>query len=93
MPNTKLHEALDALHRELSQSPTLDESTLASMQSIVDEIRVKIASSATSLSQEMPPPKNLNDRLQNMISDFEVRHPQFTALLSQVADRLNDLGI
>lgn len=37
--------------------------------------------------------RTLNQRLQDVIEDFETRHPQLTATLSQIADRLSDMGI
>ncbi len=93
MSNDELSKTLEKLHEELSHSPQLDENTLRSMRSILDEIQTAI-----SRIDSVPPasdsePLTITQRLQEMISVFEARHPQLTATLSQIADRLTDMGI
>ena len=93
MTNDELSKTLDKLHEELSQSPQLDENTLRSMRFLLDEIQEVISRSENDISTESSEPLSIRERLQDMISDFEVRHPQLTATLSQIADRLTDMGI
>ena len=93
MAKDELSQTLDKLHRELSQSPQVDEQTLHSMRTLVEEIQAILAKSDTAEPTQPPPALTINQRLQDLISDFEVRHPQLTATLSQIADRLTDMGI
>ena len=93
MANEELLKTLDKLHQELSQNPTLDETSLRSMRAILDEIQTaisRIESDKTAASSER---LTITQRLQDLISVFEARHPQLTATLSQIADRLTDMGI
>ncbi len=93
MAKDQLSQTLDKLHLELSQSPQVDEQTLHSMRTLVEEIQALLAKSGTGEPTQPAPPLTINQRLQDLISDFEVRHPQLTATLSQIADRLTDMGI
>jgi len=93
MAKDELSQTLDRLHLELSQSPQVDDQTLRSMRTLVEEIQAIIAKSGVGEQSQPAPPLSINQRLQDLISDFEVRHPQLTATLSQIADRLTDMGI
>ncbi len=93
MANEDLAQTLDKLHEELSGNPQLDEHTLRSMRSLLDEIQVVISRFDSGKPTEDSQPLSIAQRLQEMISDFEVRHPQLTSTLSQIADRLTDMGI
>ena len=93
MGKDELSQTLDRLHSELSQSPQVDEQTLRSMRSLVEEIQGILAKAEKGEPTQPSPPLTINQRLQDLISDFEVRHPQLTATLSQIADRLTDMGI
>ncbi len=95
MSNDELSKTLEKLHVELSQSPQLDEKTLQSMRSILDEIQMTISRMDNIQAEGDSEPVSISiaQRLREMISDFEVRHPQLTATLSQIADRLTDMGI
>lgn len=93
MSNDELSKTLEKLHEELSQNPQLDENTLQSMRSILDEIQAAISRIDLAQPASDSEPLTVTQRLQDMISDFEARHPQLTATLSQIADRLTDMGI
>jgi DNA repair exonuclease SbcCD ATPase subunit len=93
MSNDELAKTLEKLHEELSQSPNLDERTLRSMRAILEEIQSTIVRNDSAQPATNAEPPTITQRLQEMISDFEARHPQLTATLSQIADRLTDMGI
>ena len=104
MANEELAQTLDRLHQQLSHGPQLDEPTRESLRALLDEIQVVCAnpdsaaqaddSAVESTPAQQPElERSLNQRLQDVIEDFETRHPQLTATLSQIADRLSDMGI
>lgn len=95
MANEELAQTLDRLHDQLSRSPQLDEATLRSLRALLDEIQVVCDNAQTSgtTAATSEQERSLNQRLQSMIEDFESRHPQLTTTLSQIADRLSDMGI
>ena len=108
MANEELAQSLDRLHEQLTHGPQLDGATLQTLRSLLDEIQVLCARNATlglasaaSTGQKAREAEqvhageslSINQRLQNVIEDFELRHPQLTSTLSQIADRLSDIGI
>lgn len=104
MANEELAQTLDRLHQQLSHGPQLDEPTRASLRALLDEIQVVCANPSSAAQADDPAAvsipahqpeldRSLNQRLQDVIEDFETRHPQLTATLSQIADRLSDMGI
>jgi hypothetical protein len=102
MPTEELRKALTSLHDELGRNPQLDASTQQAMRSILDEIQSTLARSSLPESQpaaresergEVETDSSLTQRVRDLITDFEIRHPQLTSTLSQIADRLADMGI
>lgn len=108
MANEELAQSLDRLHEQLTHGPQLDGATLQTLRSLLDEIQILCKHDATSgsASAVLTGQKagegervhsgaslSINQRLQNVIEDFELRHPQLTSTLSQIADRLSDIGI
>jgi hypothetical protein len=93
MANEELAQTLDRLHQQLSQNPQLDEANLRSLRLLLDEIQTVCAQSGTATPSQNLQERSLNQRLQEVIEDFELRHPQLTTTLSQIADRLSDMGI
>jgi hypothetical protein len=93
MSKDELSKTLEKLHQELAQNPPLDESTLQSMRAIAEEIQSAIARMSTNPATPQSEPPTITDRLREMISEFEARHPQLTSTMSQIADRLTDMGI
>lgn len=96
MANEELAQTLDRLHDQLSRGPQLDEATLRSLRTLLEEIQVVCENAQTGTSEmteTAEQDRSLNQRLQDVIEDFESRHPQLTKTLSQIADRLSDMGI
>lgn len=93
MPNEILR-TLEQLHAELSANPQLDAKTVASLRALIAEIPPAIErSEAGRQSTTGDSPKDLSERLETLITGFEVRHPQLTATLTKIANGLADLGI
>jgi hypothetical protein len=94
MANEELAQSLDRLKQQLSHGPQLDEATLHSLRVLLDDIQRVCANPEPAAPDEVEvEERSLNQRLQDVIEDFELRHPQLTSTLSQIADRLSDMGI
>jgi DNA-binding transcriptional LysR family regulator len=97
MANEELTQTLDRLHQQLSHGPQLDEANLRSLRALLDEIQIACEraeqAGSTTNTHQIANERSLNQRLQEVIGDFEHRHPQLTTTLSQIADRLADMGI
>ncbi len=100
MSNVELSQTLERLHAQLAEHPELDAPTLQSLKVLLDEIQTACMNAEVERGvQENGPPESepqsesINQRLQDVITDFEVRHPRLTATLSQIADRLSEIGI
>ena len=93
MANEELAQTLDRLHDQLSRGPQLDEATLRSLRTLLEEIQVVCENAQPGTPESAEQDRTLNQRLQDVIEDFESRHPQLTKTLSQIADRLSDMGI
>ena len=92
MTNKDLEQTLDSLHQSLVDTPQIDEQTASKMRSLIDEIQLVLARSVT--STETPPSnQTLTERVQELMADFGVHHPQLTSNLSYIAERLADMGI
>ena len=93
MSQSELLQTLEKLHRELAATQEIEGSTRQALQSLLAEIQERITPPAEEVSTPAPVEPSLNQRLSDLVTDFEVRHPQLTATLSQVVDRLTDMGI
>ncbi len=109
MSAEELSQTLRKLHDELSRNPELDESTLASLRLLLDEIQVAIDRGTGEESVAVGPPVvdsaddsavdvkeqtlPVGERLRMAIDAFEARHPSLTLSLSKIADGLSSIGI
>lgn len=89
MTNEELHGQLQQLHRELEQAKSIaaeDRDMLSHLMSDMVEI-------AQGKEPEDKPQHHLRDQLEEKASEFEVDHPRLAAILRQVLDALNRMGI
>ena len=86
MPERKLRELLDDLHRELGEAPSLDEGAREQLHGMMDEIQQVLEPSGG-------PAEGLNRRLQELALRFEADHPRVAATISQLTDVLQRMGI
>jgi hypothetical protein len=93
MSKQALAEILVQLHEELQKTPTLDDDDRVSMQVLAGEIQAALERSAHSPSSGSSSPPAISKRVEDSIQSFEAHHPQLTTILSQIADRLADMGI
>lgn len=93
MTNDELSRTLEKLHIELSQASNLDPQTTRLLRNLLEEIQTVIARSGDDESTDNQESLSLSRRWNDVIVDFEVRHPQLTATLSQITNRLSEMGI
>ncbi|MCU0719884.1 MAG: DUF4404 family protein [Pirellula sp.] len=86
-----LKEHLRSLHEELQSSPALDPATLEALQVVAEDIRVHLESAGNVGMATASP--SLSTRLEGLVNEFEVQHPRLTNIVSQIAERLADMGI
>ncbi len=95
MSNEGITTALEQLNQELRNSPQLDQPTAQSLQLLIDGIRASLKRSSDGgvpTSDSNQPPEVI-EQASSFITQFEASHPRLTNALSQVIDRLSDMGI
>lgn len=95
MTNESLSQALDRLNQELREAPQLDEDTAKSLQYLIEGIHATLQKEkdGSSAAISANPSENVVNDAQGFITQFELSHPRLTNALSQVIDRLSDMGI
>jgi hypothetical protein len=78
---------LEHLHRELSETTSLDAEARALLSELASDIERLLADKASGGGQP------LADRLRTAAQRFEQTHPKLTAVVGRVADALANLGI
>ncbi len=92
--SNEILKTLEQLHAELAKHPQLDAKTIESLRTLIAEIPAAIENSeAGTQTSTSGPPRDLSERVQELIAGLEVRHPQLTATLTKIADGLADLGV
>ena len=87
MPERALREELEHLHRELSETTSLDPEAQALLSELAGDIERLLADKASGSGEP------LADRLVAATERFERTHPKLTAVVGRVADALANLGI
>jgi Domain of unknown function (DUF4404) len=82
-----LRQTLAALQRELSETPTLDESSRQLLREIMTDVERLGASPATAA------PTLHRHRLEELAVDFEIDHPAVAAGLRQLMDLVAKAGL
>ncbi|MFT7301033.1 MAG: chromosome segregation ATPase [Porticoccus sp.] len=89
MANKELRAQLDQLHKELEKANALapeDRDLFGHLLS--DMVRI-----AQGEEPGVNPKESLRDQLEHKASDFESDHPRLAAIVRQVLDSLNKMGI
>jgi uncharacterized coiled-coil protein SlyX len=96
----ELQQTVASLHDELAQTTNVDEATRQRLAELIPDIQRLVESSgAQTPAAETPSadraaePAQLMQHLRDAIEKFEARHPQLTATLQQLVDRLSEIGI
>lgn len=86
MSQKELNEALEVVHRELSQSEHLDSQEVEKLRATMSEIHAVLGEHG---EQE----DSLSERVSSSAKRFEESHPVLTETLGRVADILQQMGI
>ena len=98
MSSEELTRTLDKLQADLASNPQLDENALQSLKLVLEDIQSAIERAAMANEEAQQAavesaPDSMTGRLQELIEDFEAKHPKLTMTLSQIADQLSEMGI
>jgi hypothetical protein len=97
MTRDNLATELQAFHQCLVDTPSIDSSTREKLKILIGEIQTALARPHPAenpfLEMEAPEEGTLQQRMDRLINDFEVQHPQLTSNLAIIAERLADMGI
>lgn len=98
MSSEELTRTLDKLQADLASNPQLDEHALQSLKLVLEDIQSAIERAAMANEEAQQAavesaPDSMTGRLQELIEDFEAKHPKLTMTLSQIADQLSEMGI
>ena len=86
MSQRELADALEVVHRELSDSEHLDAAEVEKLRSTIQEIQQV-------LDQKSDDDESLSDRVASSARRFEEDHPVLTETLGRIADILQQMGI
>ncbi len=85
MSHDELANALEVVHRELSETDQLDPAAVEQLRATMSEIQHALDESKQSPS--------LSDRVRESAERFENSHPKLTETLSNIVDILQRMGI
>lgn len=89
MPERKLRETLEELHRELDRAESVTAADRASLARVADDIRALLDRAGGKEDDHEP----LAEALVDATERFEADHPKLTAAINRVATALSNLGI
>jgi hypothetical protein len=81
---------LEHLHSELQNTECLDPSTVEALKVLAADISAHLERAEQTLAAA---DGSISSRLKTMVEDFEMQHPRLTTIVSQLAERLADMGI
>jgi hypothetical protein len=90
MDNEELSRLLQQLHDEIEITRTVDDKDNELLRDLEGDIRALLERSGENPVQVHP---SINQRLESALSQFEVTHPDLTALISRLLDSLSNAGI
>ena len=79
----KLKEQLAQLHAELNENPEIDAETAALLHQLVKDIE----------SVEPAAASSMGDGVSEYVARFDSEHPTMTAILRQIVDSLQRMGV
>lgn len=90
MNKEQVHEKLHQLHEELHKVESLDEADKVLLQEIQADIHELLESPKENQARQYG---RFTKRLREGIERFEVKHPDLTSTMGQLADMLARIGI
>lgn len=93
MTKQALAAILIQLHEELQRTQKLDDADRLAMHDLLGELQSVLERNDDATTQESSDAPSISKRLEDSILSFEAHHPKLTSILTQIADRLADIGI
>lgn len=93
MTAEQLQQTLTALHDELSRVASVDDATRQKLLDVTGDIQRLVGSTEPAPGRPGTVESPVIETLQDAVSHFEARHPQLTASVQQIIDRLAEMGI
>jgi flagellar biosynthesis/type III secretory pathway protein FliH len=90
MDDNKSRELLQQLHDEINNLKAVDENSSKLLRDIDSDIRALLERSGEHPMEVHP---SIIERMEDAVDQFEVTHPELTALISKVMDSLSIAGI
>jgi hypothetical protein len=90
MDNEELRKLLQLLHDEIKNTRTVDEKGSQLLHDLEGDISTLLERSEENPVQVHP---SVVQRLESVLSHFEVTHPDLTTLISKLLDSLSSTGI
>lgn len=81
--SSTLKEQLALLHKELSANPAIDDEAAAMLRQLARDIETVEPAAAASVT----------DGLDEAVGRFDAEHPSLTAILRQIVDTLQKMGV
>jgi hypothetical protein len=88
MDPKQLHEQLQRLQLEI-EGLTVNEDNRAKLHALVDDIDRELGTGPQFVLED----SNLQDRLEELVSNFEVEHPTVAGILKDIMVKLASIGI
>jgi hypothetical protein len=85
MSQSDLERLVDLLRTELARARAGDPEALSHMEPLLADLRGALREGAAS--------PGLRERLESLLTEFEVEHPRLTAIVNDVMVSLGNLGI
>ena len=89
MSNEELKRQLDELHGELEKANTM----APEERDLLGHLMSDIVSISQGTFDTGKPKETLREQLEHKASDFDVDHPRVAAVIRQVLDALNKMGV
>lgn len=89
MPQQRLQDLLSSLHDSLERGEELDAETLAMLRTVSDDIDRLIQTDQPESQEDVSPVETL----EQLVEQFEGRHPRAAGIVRQIIQTLSDIGI
>ena len=93
MPRERIRQLLQELHGELEEAGSVDQESRDLLRAVMGDIREVLDREAAPEQAPAAGEEGLGDRLEEAAERFAGGHPQVVAVVKELMDGLNRLGI
>lgn len=90
MENPQLAETLEQLHAELEATQSVNEETKARLKHLLTDIQMLLEENGQPSARKA---SSLTERLNDVLLELEVTHPNLALNVERVIDAFNEVGI